>query len=141
MATNSSDTTLHLWRSKTIDAFAQAEAAVDVLVLKLNASVKVDMLSQKIDAARKAKPTSAVAEDRKKKIDQLLGELSSLLGLRNDIVHSPMVIEKVGESVFATFANPNVKCSYSSFRRIIAAPRLQALATRVTNLAKSLESA
>lgn len=141
MATNASDTALHLWRSKTIDAFAQAEAIVDVLVQKLNATVKADLLSQKIDAVRKAKHNGAINEDRKKRIDQLLGELSSLLNLRNDIVHSPMVIEKVGESANVTFANPNLQCSFSSFRRVIPAPRLQALATKVSNLAKSLADA
>ena len=141
MATNASDNALHLWRSKTIDAFAQAEAIVDVLMQKLNATAKADMLSQKIDAARKAKHNAAVGEDRKQKIDQYLGELSALLSLRNDIVHSPMVIEKVGESAFATFANPNVQCSFSSFRRVIPASRLQALAMKVANLAKNLEAA
>lgn len=140
MATNASENSLHLWRSKAIDAFAQAEAAVDILAHKLNAPAKVDMLGQKIDAVRKAKHNGAVNEERKKKLDQILVELSGLLSLRNDIVHSPMTIEKVGESVSATFANPNLHCNFSSFRRIIPAPRLQALATKVQHLAKSLET-
>ncbi|MFN3468655.1 MAG: hypothetical protein ACK4G2_04610 [Novosphingobium sp.] len=141
MASTPSDSTLHLWRSKTIDAFAQAESAVDAIARKLNAVPKSDMLSQKIDAIRKAKHNSSVGEERKKKIDNILGELSNLLGLRNDIVHSPMGIEKAGDSVLATFANPNLQCDFSEFRRVIPAPRLQALASKVVHLAKNLESA
>lgn len=141
MASNSSDHHLHLWRSKAIDAFAQAEAAVDILAAKLNAVAKADMLSQKIEAVRKAKPSSAISEDRKTSIDKLLAELAGLLSIRNDIVHSTMSIEKVGENAIATFANPNMKCEFSSFRRVITAPRLQALATRVANLARNLETA
>ncbi|MFN3551556.1 MAG: hypothetical protein ACK4UL_00495 [Novosphingobium meiothermophilum] len=141
MASTPTDSTLHLWRSKTIDAFAQAEAAVDAIARKLNAVPKCDMLGQKIEAIRKAKHNSSVSEERKKKIDQCLGELSKLLGLRNDIVHSPMGIEKAGERILATFANPNLQCDFSEFRRVIPAPRLQALASKVVNLAKTLESA
>lgn len=139
MATNASETTLHLWRSKTVDAFARAEATIDVLVQKLNVPVKVNMLSAKIDALRKAKPNTAITEERKKKIDQILDDLTGLLCLRNDIVHSPMVIELIGESAVATFANPNLQCSFSSYKRIIPAPRLQALAAKVLHLAKILD--
>lgn len=139
MATNASETALHLWRSKTVDAFARAELTVDVLVQKLNAPVKVNMISAKIDAVRKAKPNAAITEDRKKKIDQTLDDLTGLLCLRNDIVHAPMIIELIGESAVATFANPNLQCSFSSYKRTIHAPRLQALATKVLHLAKTLE--
>lgn len=98
------------------------------------------MLGAKIEAARKAQPNAAVNEDKKKKIDQLLAELSSLVPLRNDLVHSPMVIEKSGEDALATFANPNLQCSFSSFKRIIPTKRLQGLANKVTQVARSLET-
>ncbi len=97
------------------------------------------MLSAKIDALRKAKPNAAITEERKKKIDQILDDLTGLLCLRNDIVHSPMVIELIGESASATFANPNLQCSFSSYKRTIPAPRLQALAAKVLHLAKTLD--
>ncbi|WP_231468506.1 hypothetical protein [Novosphingobium sp. CECT 9465] len=139
MATSASDNALHLWRSRTIDAFARAEAVVDALSQKLNVSTKVDMLGAKIEAVRKAQPNTAVNEDKKKKIDQLLSKLSGVVPLRNDLVHSPMIIEKVGEHAFATFANPNLKCSFSTFKRVIPANQLQALAAKVTQVAESLE--
>lgn len=140
MASSVSDGTLHLWRSKTIDAFARAEAIIDVLLKKLNVPTKADMLSAKIEALRKAKHNAVVIEDRKTKIDQLLVELCKVLPLRNDIVHSPMIVEKVGEDISATFANPNLQCSFSSYKRVITGPRLQALATKVDQVAKTLES-
>lgn len=139
MATSPSDNNLHLWRSKAIDSFAQAERAIDILAKKLNASVKLDMLSHKIDAVRKAKPNAAISEERKAAIDKHLGELSALLCIRNDLVHSPMHIQKVDEGAVATFANPNLQCDFSSFSRIIPAPRLQALAAKVANLAQNLK--
>lgn len=141
MATNPSDNNLHLWRSKAIDSFAQAEAAIDLLAQKLNAPAKIDMLGQKIEALRKAKPNAAISDERKSAIDKSLAELSALLGIRNDIVHSPMVIEKVGEGTVATFANPNVQCAFSSFKRVLPAPRIQALANKVASLARNLETA
>lgn len=140
MASSASDNVLHLWRSKTIDAFAKAEANVDFLLHKLNTPAKNDMLGAKIEAARKAKPNAAINEERKIKIDQLLAELLALLPLRNDIVHAPMIIEKVGEGCFATFANPNLQCNFSSYKRVVPAPRLQALANKVAQVAKSLEA-
>lgn len=140
MATTAQENALHLWRSKTVDAFARAEATVDALIQKLNAPIKANTISAKIEAVRKAKPNAAVAEERKRKIDQILDDLIPLLNLRNDIVHSPMVVERVGENAVATFANPNLQCGYSSYKRIIPAPRLQALATKVSHLAKTLEA-
>lgn len=139
MAISASDNALHLWRSKTIDAFAHAEASVDLLLRKSNTSTKTDMFSAKIDALRKAMPSSAIAEERKIKIDQVLVELMALLPLRNDIVHAPMIIERAGEGSFATFANPNFQCNYSIYKRVLPAPRFQALATKVAQVAKSLE--
>lgn len=141
MAANPPENNLHLWRSKAIVSFAQAEAAIDVLAQKLNAPAKIDMLGQKIEALRKAKPNAAVSEERKAAIDKSLAELSALLGIRNDIVHSPMVIEKVGEGTVASFTNPNFQCAFSSFKRVVPAPRLQALANKVANLARNLASA
>lgn len=98
------------------------------------------MLSAKIDRLRKAKPSSAVAEKRKAKIDKTLVELTALLPLRNDLVHSPMQIIKDGEHAVACFANPNLQCDYSTFMRQIPAPRMQALEGKVTYLAKALAS-
>lgn len=141
MATSASENSLHVWRSRSLDAFAKAKTVVDLLLRKVNAPAKGEMISAKIERLRKAKHSGALNEERKKKIDQVLVELATLLSLRNDLVHSPMKITKDGEHTIACFTNPNLQCEYSSFARTITGPRLQALASKVSNLAKALETA
>lgn len=141
MASPSPESALHGWRSRAIDAFALAEANIDGLLRKLGLAASGDQLSSKIDKLRKAKATSTYSEARKKHIDEILIQLQAVIGIRNDIVHSPMVIRQEGEHALACFANPNQKCEFSSVRREISAPRLQALAVKVNHLAKALEAA
>jgi hypothetical protein len=51
-----------------------------------------------------------------------------------------MQVREDGEHAVACFANPNLRCEFSNVTREISAPRLQALAGRVTSLAKALEA-
>lgn len=141
MATSASENTLHLWRSRVIDAFAHTESAIDDLLKKLNCTGKGDLIGAKIERLRKAKPTGGLPEERKAKVDTALAELSGLLPLRNDIVHAPMIVRKDGEHAIACFANPNLKCDFSAFSREITAPRMQALAGKVAHLSTVLATA
>lgn len=132
---------LHQWRSRAIDGFALAEANIEAMLRKLNITASGDQLRSKVDKLSKAKPSPVLSEARKKQIDETLSQLKELIDLRNDIVHSPMVVRQDGEHIFACFANPNHQCEFSSVTREISASRLQSLADRLAKLAKELEPA
>ncbi|WP_225206812.1 hypothetical protein [Novosphingobium huizhouense] len=141
MATSTTEQSLHIWRSRAIDAFAQAEATIDLLLRKLNCQAKGELISSKIERLRKAKPNSAIPQERKSNVDLALADLAQLLPIRNDLVHSKMHVRTDGDHVVACFANPNLQCDYSSFQREVSAPRLQALTSRAAHLAKILSEA
>ncbi|MFC3174447.1 hypothetical protein ACFOD9_09295 [Novosphingobium bradum] len=140
MASPSPENSLHLWRSRAIDAFASAEASIDLLLRKANLPSKGDLLSARIERLRKAKPSAGWPEERKNKLNQILVELAALLPLRNDIVHAPMIVRTDRDQAIACFANPTLQCEFSRFTREVPAPRLQALAGKASYLAKALEA-
>jgi len=141
MATSSTESGLHQWRSRAIDAFARAEAAIDGLLRNQNLVGKGELVSAKLERLRKLKSSSAYSVERKQAIDAVLVEIAALLPIRNDLAHATMIVRKEGEQAIACFANPNLACSYSRVSREIAAPRLQALAARTNHLAMMLETA
>lgn len=135
------ENSLHLWRSRTVDAFARAEASVEALLRSCNAIPKHDQIGPKVEQLRKAKPPASWPESRKTTVDAALAQLALLLPLRNDLVHAPMLTRKDGEHVVAGFANPALRCDFSRTVREFSAPRLQALAAKVTHIANQLDGA
>ncbi|MCW1381659.1 hypothetical protein OLX02_02365 [Novosphingobium sp. KCTC 2891] len=141
MTATPSETNLHIWRSRTIDAFASIEIRIEGLLSKIDRSGKCDRLGAKIEALRKTSPQGPYSAARKAAVDKVLEQISKLLPLRNDLVHSPMLVRKDAGKSVAVFSNPNALCDFSTVTREFEAPRLQALACKASHLAKELDKA
>lgn len=95
----------HRERSRCVDAFAQAERAVNKL-LDLTASKRGgEPLKQRMANLRKAKVSPSYSAARKKSVEAALDELEARLPLRADIVHGCLQLAEFENENRACFAN------------------------------------
>jgi hypothetical protein len=137
---SSTENELHLWRSRAIDSFALAEAAIEKMLRNAGGCGKTETMRDRINRVLQS-PGSALTltDDEKGKVDRILGELIDLLPLRNAMVHAPMLLLDGGETS-ACFANPQQKSAYCGMTFQVTKAQFQRITTKVKQLAKDLET-
>ncbi|PEQ11223.1 hypothetical protein B2G71_18215 [Novosphingobium sp. PC22D] len=107
----------HRARSRCLDAFAGAEAAVVMIMARTGESNLTVPLGAKVEALAKLKPDPTYSNNAKKTVDGELEKLRPLLCVRADIVHARMEIVTIDGDVHARFANAAVLWHpYPTFR-------------------------
>ncbi|MCP5396799.1 MAG: hypothetical protein H6918_08710 [Sphingomonadaceae bacterium] len=135
---NNSDFAYAIARSKLVDAFASAEAAVINRLVALKLDVKT-MPGQNLATLAKAKPAPQYSKANKASVDAAIKELTELQALRCDIVHGKMQTVTVGGDDFAGFTNPQQYAPYSKQVRLISADQFAILIKHINQLASAIQ--
>ncbi len=101
----------HVARSNLIDSFADAEAVIVALLKRSGAKPNGEMLGQKIELLRAAKPSPHYSKSQRAKVSPLLDKLERMLEIRNDIVHGKLQIAEVAGQFSAIFVNTAMRGS------------------------------
>lgn len=129
---------LHVARSKFIDAFASIEHAITNLLSQNGVKIGQEMLGQKIELLRNAKPSSRYSKTRRAEIHEQLKELVPYLGIRADIVHGKLNMVELDGHICAFFINSRNINDLSQTCRVIRSDEFESLARQLDRIAAKL---
>lgn len=129
---------LVLARSDFLDAFALLEEAVAKILRSTGLGIKGEPFSQRVKAFRAAEKTNLIAKQNHAKRDHIADEISALLQIRADIVHSRMQLQAIDGVVCASFVNVQDMGAPFPARRILALDDLKQLVRIATKLAERI---
>lgn len=95
---------LHIARSKLVDAYNEADAAVRLRLCQQGGAAK-QLFSQNVEALKAIPASPQYSKADKKRIDHYLRELRDLQAVRCDVVHSSLRSVTLDGRPHALFAN------------------------------------
>lgn len=132
----------HRERSRFIDSFAGAEAAV-VKLLKANGeklpSAK-EPFAQLLQTLQKLAPGPQLSREKKKLLDEFAVQIGELLAVRADIVHGQMEMAEVSGETHARFVNAREIGKPFPSCRMLSFDQFRELTRQVETLAGKLAS-
>lgn len=131
----------HQDRSKFVDAFATVERAVTQLLLASRTPIGCEPFAEKIKLLRNAKPAPQYSKAQKAKVVQTLQGIEDLVSIRNDIVHSRLIVAPVDDEWIAIFVNARQASGHTKTARMISQAGFRKLNGELAALAKALLSA
>ena len=134
----SAETDFHLARSQSIDSFARLEQAIIQLLEKGGVVKSAELFSQRVELARKLKPSPHLSKANAELLPQLLGQCEAAACLRNDIAHAPLRFALIEGDNFACFVNPRQTASDSAVARLFTLEMLRTCARKWRKLADDI---
>ncbi len=138
LPTNHDPREWHNARSNLLDAFADAEAAIVALLKRSGAKPNGEMLGQKIELLRAAKPSPHYSKTQRAKVGPLLDKLEQMLEIRNDIVHGKLQIAEIAGQYSAIFVNTRDARELAPRVRMIGLSAMTRLHHETARLARDL---
>jgi hypothetical protein len=129
----------HRERSKCIDAFAALEEAIIVILTGLAIKSGSETFGQKLELLSKAKANPRISKAKIQALQSMLPRCKALGELRNDIVHSRLQIEQLGEETRACFTNTRHCLSGSQTARLFTLSGLRSVRSEAVDLASELQ--
>ena len=132
----------HLQRSRCIDAFARAEAAIAFILRRHITLTGKELLGHNLVKLRDvpAKPTYSKAA--RTQVRAALEKLEPLLLVRNDLVHAQLSLLKGNGCTFVSFINSRLPCDKVGIpARLMTSEALEQLEKSVIAIAVKLETA
>lgn len=129
---------LHLGRSECLDAFVEAEEAVVTLLMRSKTKIGCDLLGQKMESLRKAKPSPQYSKAKRTAVLPLLDQLECLLPIRADFVHARLQVVPWEGDARACFVNARHTAGCTLPARLITLDEFAKLTRRVEKLAQEL---
>ena len=130
----------HRERSKCVDSFALAEAAVVALLNRSDSKCNTEPFKQKIGMLRKIPAGPKYSKANKQEVDILASELEDLLAVRADIVHGPMQFAQIDGIGYACFVNAKDAGEAAPHARLLGYETLRATGRRVHEIAVKLSA-
>lgn len=132
----------HVLRSRLLDAFADAEAAVAEIARKAPKPVsEAASLSQRIQCARTVAPNPQLSKAGHRAMAEQLDQLAGLLAVRADIVHARLQFGQIGEVPAIIFRNARNLSQDHAPVRMFRPDELKQLTHEVAKITQSLRVA
>lgn len=131
---------LHLQRSKLIDAFAEIEMAVVIILDGAGVAQRGEPLKQRLSSVLTIKPSPTYSKARKSAVDDVIRRIDTLLALRNDVVHARLSVAVFENEIHALFVNARETNVVGRTARVITLAEMQILTKQVRELVRSLEA-
>ena len=132
--------TFHRDRSKCVDAFADVEQAVIVLLRACDAKFGNEPFSAKVQKLRSVAPSCRISKAAVSRMPALLGRCAEIAALRNDIVHSKLKIAIVDDEHKACFVNLREDDKSSQSARMMTLEGLREVSAQMVELANDLRA-
>ena len=132
--------TFHRDRSKCVDAFADVEQAVIVLLRACDAKVGNEPFSAKIQKLSNVAPSSRISKAAVAKMPAVLVRCFEIATLRNDIVHSKLKIVIVDDEHKACFINLREDDKSTQSARMMTLEGLREVSTQMLELANDVRT-
>lgn len=130
--------TFHRERSKCVDAFADVEQAVILILRICGAKVGGEPFGAKIQKLRDVAPSPKISRAAVAKMPEVIERCAEIANLRNDIVHSKLKIAILDDEHKACFVNLREDDKSSQTARIMSLAGLREVAGQMTALANDL---
>jgi len=127
-------------RSKFLDAFADLESFIAVMMNHAGKAVPAQHLGCRLNEFRKIEPNSRLARENLDRRNQLADKISALLPLRADIVHSTMRVSIIDGEPSAIFINAQNLAERSPPCRVMSQADITQLQEQVRDLTAQLRT-
>lgn len=132
---------LHMQRSRCLDAFASLEEVLVSLLGALKIRSGSESLGQKLAALAKAQPNPEFSKARLENLLKLLPACEMLVTVRNDIVHAKMHTVRIEDEPKACFINTRDCFAGSKSARIFSDQGLCQLRSDICRMTVELRQA
>jgi len=139
MIAHQPDLLFHLHRSRCIDAFAKAEAAIAAFLARHGTSKENEALGQSVKKLREVPASPSFSKARRTDLHGALDQLAPLLPARNDLAHAELRLLR-GSAALAVFTNPREQDGIGQQARMFSLDELEAFAKTARDVAVRLES-
>jgi hypothetical protein len=130
----------HIQRSKAIDAVGDLETALRELLSRNGVKLAAESLGQQVEKARAMKAGPRLSKAMHTRLPALLDQCETLIGVRNDIIHSRMQSTETASVRAACFVHTQPRGPYGSQARVMTMDELAAFIASTKVLAGHLRA-